>query len=55
MIGRDVIVDALRITAVQNKIEIAANFYGKLKTFAQMFAIILIFFIFRLTPKINIV
>jgi CDP-diacylglycerol--glycerol-3-phosphate 3-phosphatidyltransferase len=47
MIARDVIVDALRMSAAnQNKV-IAANIFGKLKTIFQMVALILMFFVFN--------
>lgn len=39
MIGRDLVVDALRLIAVQKKIVIAANIFGKAKTVLQMIAI----------------
>lgn len=39
MIGRDLIVDALRLIAVRKKIVIAANIFGKAKTVFQMVAI----------------
>lgn len=39
MIGRDLVVDALRLIAVQKKIVIAANIFGKAKTVLQMVAI----------------
>lgn len=42
MISRDIIVDALRMIAIENKIVIAASIYGKLKTVFQMVLIILI-------------
>jgi phosphatidylglycerophosphate synthase len=45
MIGRDIIVDALRIHAISQKQTIAANSFGKLKTIFQMIAILVIFFI----------
>lgn len=39
MIGRDLIVDALRLIAVKKNIVIAANIFGKAKTVLQMIAI----------------
>lgn len=39
MIGRDLVVDALRLIAVQKNIVIAANKFGKAKTVLQMIAI----------------
>ena len=39
MIGRDLVVDALRLIAVQKNIVIAANIFGKAKTVLQMIAI----------------
>lgn len=39
MIGRDLVVDALRLIAVQKNIVIAANIFGKTKTVLQMIAI----------------
>ena len=39
MIGRDLVVDALRLIAVQKHIVIAANIFGKAKTVLQMIAI----------------
>ncbi len=39
MIARDLIVDALRLIAVQKNVVIAANIFGKAKTVAQMIAI----------------
>ena len=39
MVVRDLIVDALRLLAVQKKVVIAANIFGKLKTVFQMVAI----------------
>ena len=39
MIGRDLVVDALRLVAVKKNIVIAANIFGKAKTVLQMVAI----------------
>jgi len=39
MIGRDLVVDALRLIAVKNNVVIAANYFGKAKTVLQMIAI----------------
>jgi len=39
MIARDLVVDALRLIAVQKNKVIAANIFGKMKTFFQMVAI----------------
>ena len=38
MIGRDLVVDALRMIAVKNNVVIAANKFGKAKTVLQMIA-----------------
>lgn len=46
MIARDVIVDASRMLAASKNVVVPANFYGKVKTVTQMFAIIFIFFFF---------
>ncbi|MCQ2793772.1 MAG: CDP-diacylglycerol--glycerol-3-phosphate 3-phosphatidyltransferase [Bacilli bacterium] len=42
MVGRDIVVDALRFIAAQKKIVIAANIFGKAKTVAQMITIPLV-------------
>ncbi len=42
---RDTIVDAFRMKAIKNNIDISANLFGKLKTVFQIIAIIFIFFI----------
>ena len=42
MIGRDMIVDAIRLVASSNNRVIAASYWGKLKTVTQMVAIILL-------------
>lgn len=42
MIARDILVDALRFIAAENKNVIAASIYGKLKTVLQMVLIILV-------------
>lgn len=42
MISRDIVVDAIRLLAVQNNVVIAASFLGKAKTFVQMFAIVFV-------------
>lgn len=47
MIARDIIVDAMRMTAAKNGVVVPANIYGKLKTVFQMFALILILFFFN--------
>lgn len=39
MIGRDLVIDALRLIAVKKNIVIAANIFGKAKTVLQMIAI----------------
>ena len=44
MVIRDLIIDALRMIAVEQKKVIAANIYGKVKTFFQMITIIMVFF-----------
>lgn len=44
-IARDTIVDALRMYSASRNIIVPANFFGKLKTVLQMFAIIIILFI----------
>jgi CDP-diacylglycerol--glycerol-3-phosphate 3-phosphatidyltransferase len=46
MIVRDVVVDASRMHASSKGKVIAADIFGKLKTIFQMFAIIVILFIF---------
>ncbi|MDR3257770.1 MAG: CDP-diacylglycerol--glycerol-3-phosphate 3-phosphatidyltransferase [Mycoplasmataceae bacterium] len=48
MIARDVIVDATRMYASNKQIVVPANIWGKLKTVAQMLAILIIFFIFNM-------
>ena len=45
MVVRDIVVDAFRISAISKQIEIAANIWGKIKTFVQMIAIIFILII----------
>ncbi len=45
MVIRDIIIDAFRIYAVSNKIDVAADIFGKLKTVFQMFAIIFVLLI----------
>jgi CDP-diacylglycerol--glycerol-3-phosphate 3-phosphatidyltransferase len=47
MIARDVVVDAGRMHASSRGVVVPANIYGKLKKIAQMFAIIVLFFIFN--------
>jgi CDP-diacylglycerol--glycerol-3-phosphate 3-phosphatidyltransferase len=47
MIARDVVVDAGRMHASSRGVVVSAIIYGKLKTIAQMFAIIVLFFIFN--------
>lgn len=42
MISRDMVVDAIRLVAASNNRVIAASPWGKLKTVAQMFAIIML-------------
>lgn len=42
MICRDIVVDAVRMLAVQKNVVIPASFLGKAKTFTQMFAIIFV-------------
>lgn len=44
MVIRDLIIDALRMIAVEQKKVISANIFGKVKTFFQMITIILVFF-----------
>ncbi len=46
MICRDIIVDAYRLIAIGNNIDVSANIFGKLKTIFQMIGLIIIFFIF---------
>ena len=46
MICRDIIVDAYRLVAIGNNVDVSANIYGKLKTIFQMIGLIFIFFIF---------
>jgi len=43
LIGRDLIVDALRLVAVEKGTVIAANIFGKMKTVAEMVAICFVF------------
>jgi len=45
MIARDVIVDAKRMVAAKDRIVVAANIYGKMKTVLQMVGVIFVFFI----------
>lgn len=47
MLSRDIIVDSYRMYAATQSIIVKANLFGKLKTFFQMFSIIIIFFIFN--------
>lgn len=42
LVGRDIIVDALRFIAAQRNIVIAANIFGKAKTVLQMVAIVVV-------------
>lgn len=42
-IGRDLIVDAMRLVASGKKVVVAANIFGKLKTVAQMVAVTFLF------------
>lgn len=42
LVGRDIIVDALRFIAAQRNVVIAANIFGKAKTVLQMIAIIVV-------------
>lgn len=42
MIGRDILVDGLRLIGAEKKMVIAANIWGKLKTVFQMVAIIFV-------------
>ncbi|MDE6477309.1 MAG: hypothetical protein K2L48_03925 [Mycoplasmoidaceae bacterium] len=46
MIIRDTIVDACRMYAASKGIVVAANIYGKIKTFTQIIAIALIYFLY---------
>ncbi|MDR3163717.1 MAG: CDP-diacylglycerol--glycerol-3-phosphate 3-phosphatidyltransferase [Mycoplasmataceae bacterium] len=52
-ITRDIIVDASRMYAANKQHLIAANFYGKLKTVCQMFAIMVIFLFFNSNDDSN--
>ena len=45
MIGRDIMVDAIRMIMVDKKVVIAASKLGKLKTVTQIFAILSLFFL----------
>ena len=45
MVGRDIMVDAIRMIMVDKKVVIAASKLGKLKTVTQIFAIIALFFL----------
>lgn len=50
MIGRDTMVDALRMISVENNVVIAASKYGKLKTIFQMVSLgLLLFFAYPQT------
>lgn len=51
MIIRDTIVDAYRMYASSKNVVVAANIYGKLKTFTQIIAIVLIYFFFAWNYK----
>ncbi|MGL5591428.1 MAG: CDP-diacylglycerol--glycerol-3-phosphate 3-phosphatidyltransferase [Mycoplasmoidaceae bacterium] len=42
---RDIIVDAMRMEAIQKNIDVSANKFGKLKTVFQIIGIIIIFFL----------
>ena len=42
MIGRDIIVDAIRLNAVRKNVVVAANIFGKIKTVLQMVGLILV-------------
>ncbi len=53
MILRDTLVDATRTIAAANKKTVAANIWGKLKTVAQSFAVILAFFLAPIWLKNN--
>lgn len=53
MIARDVAVDADKMVAASKGVVVPANFFGKLKTVVQMFAIVVIFFFFN--ANINVV
>ncbi|GHU26955.1 hypothetical protein FACS1894152_2670 [Bacilli bacterium] len=54
MIARDVIVDASRMYASTKNVVVPANFYGKLKTVAQMIAILVIFFVFNMNSSYTV-
>ncbi|MGL5640168.1 MAG: CDP-diacylglycerol--glycerol-3-phosphate 3-phosphatidyltransferase [Mycoplasmoidaceae bacterium] len=41
---RDIIIDAMRMEAIQKNIDVSANIFGKLKTVFQMAGIIIVFF-----------
>ena len=45
MVGRDIMVDAIRMIMVDKKVVIAASKLGKLKTVTQIFAILALFFL----------
>ncbi|GHU50059.1 hypothetical protein FACS189459_3220 [Bacilli bacterium] len=47
MIGRDIVVDGVRMVSSLKGRVISAGMYGKLKTVSQMIGIIFIFFIFN--------
>jgi CDP-diacylglycerol--glycerol-3-phosphate 3-phosphatidyltransferase len=49
-----VVVDGLRMYSATKQQIVAANFYGKLKTVCQMFAIIVIFIFFNSTQTNDI-
>lgn len=42
LVGRDIVVDALRFIAAQKNVVIAANIFGKAKTVLQMVAIVIV-------------
>jgi CDP-diacylglycerol--glycerol-3-phosphate 3-phosphatidyltransferase len=48
---RDLIIDGLRNLAASKKINIAASFYGKIKTIILSFGILIIFFIYPMFNK----
>ena len=47
---RDIVVDGTRMIAASNKIEMGASIWGKFKTTTMTIGLIMIFFLFPLTP-----
>jgi phosphatidylglycerophosphate synthase len=51
---RDIIVDALRISSYEKKTDVSANIFGKIKTFALVLGIIVVFFLLNKTNSFYI-